>query len=240
MFLRGEIPPELGAFDRLEYLDLSGNHLTGEIPPELGDLPDLGYLDLSANWLTGLVPMKLGKYPQLWSVDLSSNQLVGPIPVGLPLAPRERTDGQDPGTTRQPCVSAGSTPQRQQPAGLHSLGTWQPCQPDESVPWYQPTDRVHPVRTRPSSGSPAPRARNSRTSDPALRPDLTSSTICSLYSGGYRPPLPAMTHLLGWPKGKGIRHSRASPKKERWRNEAEAGLSHEDGENNESNSKTTP
>ena len=52
---------------------------------------------------------------------------------------------------------------------------------------------------------------NSRASDRTLRPLGTSSTICCLHSGGYRPLLSAMTHLPVWPKGKGVRHSGATP-----------------------------
>ncbi len=52
---------------------------------------------------------------------------------------------------------------------------------------------------------------NSRASDPGLRPAVTNSTICSSYSGGYRPLLPALAHLLRSPKWKGVRLSGTTP-----------------------------
>ena len=46
--MSGEIPPELGSLNDLEFLGLSDNELSGEIPPELASLGNL----------TGLAPRR--------------------------------------------------------------------------------------------------------------------------------------------------------------------------------------
>ena len=60
----GTIPPTLGALERLQHLDLSGNTLTGPIPPELENLTHLKELRLhNYGHLTGCIPAGLRPVP---------------------------------------------------------------------------------------------------------------------------------------------------------------------------------
>ncbi len=81
--LRGSIPPELGDFANLEYLDLSSNELSGPIPPELGNLVNLSRLYLSHSDLSGPIPTELGNLAKLKNLVLWNNNLTGPIPPEL-------------------------------------------------------------------------------------------------------------------------------------------------------------
>jgi Leucine-rich repeat (LRR) protein len=63
--LTGTIPPSIGTFTNLEFLDVHGNNLRGRIPAELGLLTKLAYLDLSSSQLTGTVPTSLASLPLL-------------------------------------------------------------------------------------------------------------------------------------------------------------------------------
>ena len=78
--LAGEMPPELGYLNRLEWLNLSGNRLTGKIPDELDNLDALKILVLSGNQLNGSIPAGLGNR-HLTSLKLSRNQLSGTLPT---------------------------------------------------------------------------------------------------------------------------------------------------------------
>ncbi|KAJ1420898.1 Serine-threonine/tyrosine-protein kinase, catalytic domain [Sesbania bispinosa] len=61
----------------IEFLDLSGNHLTGTIPEETPQFLRLNYLNLSHNSLSNSLPRVLTQYPKLRVLDISSNQLDG-------------------------------------------------------------------------------------------------------------------------------------------------------------------
>ena len=81
--LTGEIPPELGNFENLEWLNLSSNDLTGEIPQQLGSLSNLTHLGLGGNDLSGEIPPELGGLSSLVWLYLDSNRLSGGIPAAL-------------------------------------------------------------------------------------------------------------------------------------------------------------
>ncbi|KAK7331284.1 hypothetical protein VNO77_25505 [Canavalia gladiata] len=67
----------------IEFLDLSGNHLTGAIPEVTPQFLRLNYLNLSHNSLSSFLPKVLTQYPKLSMLDISSNQLDGPLLAGL-------------------------------------------------------------------------------------------------------------------------------------------------------------
>lgn len=81
--LVGSIPAEIGDFQTLYYLDLSGNNLSGTIPSEIGNLENLWYLDLSNNSLSGSIPVEIGNLFSLDYLYLGSNLLDGNLPVEL-------------------------------------------------------------------------------------------------------------------------------------------------------------
>ena len=107
--LIGPIPPEIGNFPALEYLNMSqdcqrstggpipveiGNlhelralilgtiGLEGEIPSSLGDLTKLEYLILSGNRLTGSIPRQFGQLANLQWLHLGDTQLSGDLYQG--------------------------------------------------------------------------------------------------------------------------------------------------------------
>ena len=82
-WLKGAIPPEIGALTELRTLNLRQNALTGVIPAELGELTKLEYLDISQNRLVGRIPPELGQMQALQTLNLSRNYLVGEIPAEL-------------------------------------------------------------------------------------------------------------------------------------------------------------
>ncbi|MCX6347966.1 MAG: S8 family serine peptidase, partial [Candidatus Aureabacteria bacterium] len=105
--LKGILPPELGDFSALYYLDLSRNSLSGEIPEQLWSATGLKYLYLDdndligglsssvsaltglrtlylfGNRLSGEIPSSLASLSQLSRLDLAMNGFVGTIPAGL-------------------------------------------------------------------------------------------------------------------------------------------------------------
>ncbi|KAK9277047.1 hypothetical protein L1049_006586 [Liquidambar formosana] len=81
--LWGNLVPELGKLERLQYLELYMNNLVGPIPEELGHLKSLVSLDLFHNNLTGSIPSSLSGLSNLTFLRLNSNRLSGRIPREL-------------------------------------------------------------------------------------------------------------------------------------------------------------
>ena len=81
--LVGVLPPDLGNFANLGYLNLADNGLTGSIPRELGNLESLSGLGLWTNGLTGPIPPELGNLASLTQLSLTNNELTGSIPHEL-------------------------------------------------------------------------------------------------------------------------------------------------------------
>nr|CAN61408.1 hypothetical protein VITISV_035126 [Vitis vinifera] len=79
--LSGNLVPELGKLERLQYLELYMNNLVGPIPVQLGGLKNLVSLDLFHNNLTGSIPPSLSKLSNLRFLDVSNNDLCGTIPT---------------------------------------------------------------------------------------------------------------------------------------------------------------
>ncbi|KAL1531122.1 Leucine-rich repeat protein 1 [Salvia divinorum] len=81
--LSGQLVPELGKLEYLQYLELYKNNIQGEIPAELGDLKSLISLDLYNNNISGKIPPSLGNLKSLVFLRLNDNKLRGPIPRTL-------------------------------------------------------------------------------------------------------------------------------------------------------------
>ena len=71
--LVGDLPPEIGNLENLEWLGLIDNQLTS-LPPEIGNLENLLELGLNENQLTSLPP-EIGNLSNLGCLGLSNNQL---------------------------------------------------------------------------------------------------------------------------------------------------------------------
>ncbi|XP_058103005.1 leucine-rich repeat protein 1-like [Magnolia sinica] len=81
--LSGNLVPELGRLEKLQYLELYRNNLVGSIPKELGGLKSLLSLDLYHNNLTGPIPPSLNRLSSLRFLRLNKNRLTGRIPREL-------------------------------------------------------------------------------------------------------------------------------------------------------------
>ncbi|CAN1295325.1 Probable LRR receptor-like serine/threonine-protein kinase At3g47570 [Linum perenne] len=82
--LRGEIPVSIQNCQRVQYFNLSRNHLTGVIPQQVLSLTSLSIvLDLSENRFSGVLPMEVGNLKNLGILDISYNMLSGSIPISL-------------------------------------------------------------------------------------------------------------------------------------------------------------
>ena len=99
--LSGQIPPEVGLLEALEYFGASGNDLNGMIPPELFLIDSLEYFVAGSNSLVGPLPSEIRNLKTLsldWnyiadivptyfgsmrSVSLQGNQLSGAIPSDI-------------------------------------------------------------------------------------------------------------------------------------------------------------
>ncbi|KAF9618244.1 hypothetical protein IFM89_000879 [Coptis chinensis] len=76
--LSGNIPSNIGEYQKLKRLDFSFNNLTGQIPNTIFNLPSLSNLFLGNNSLSGPIPPQ--KLPSLLTIDLSYNRLSGSLP----------------------------------------------------------------------------------------------------------------------------------------------------------------
>ncbi|XP_076894645.1 leucine-rich repeat protein 1-like [Bidens hawaiensis] len=85
--LSGNLIPELGKLERLEYLELYRNNFVGTIPSQLGGLKNLISLDLFHNNLTGFIPNSLSKLSHIKFMRLNGNKLTGRIPRDLTKLP---------------------------------------------------------------------------------------------------------------------------------------------------------
>ncbi|CAA0812419.1 BRASSINOSTEROID INSENSITIVE 1-associated receptor kinase 1 [Striga hermonthica] len=81
--LTGQLVPQLGQLQYLEYLELYSNRINGRIPSELGNLTNLVSLDLYLNNLSGPIPDSLSNIQRLRFLRLNNNSLTGQIPVSL-------------------------------------------------------------------------------------------------------------------------------------------------------------
>ncbi|KAG7976346.1 hypothetical protein I3843_06G144500, partial [Carya illinoinensis] len=81
--LSGQLVPQLGSLQNLQYLELYSNVISGTIPDELGNLTNLVSLDLYLNNLSGPTPTKLGNLSKLRFLRLNNNSLIGQIPMSL-------------------------------------------------------------------------------------------------------------------------------------------------------------
>ncbi|KAJ8571149.1 hypothetical protein K7X08_038121 [Anisodus acutangulus] len=81
--LSGQLVPQLGQLQKLQYLELYSNNISGRIPNELGNLIELVSLDLYLNNLNGPIPASLGRLQKLRFLRLNNNSLTGGIPMSL-------------------------------------------------------------------------------------------------------------------------------------------------------------
>ncbi|KAK4487920.1 hypothetical protein RD792_003658 [Penstemon davidsonii] len=81
--LSGQLVPQLGQLNNLQYLELFNNNISGRIPDELGNLTNLVSLDLYLNNLNGPIPDTLSRLQRLRFLRLNNNRLSGQIPMSL-------------------------------------------------------------------------------------------------------------------------------------------------------------
>ena len=81
--LSGNIPPEIGNLESMEFLWLEDNQLTGPIPSGIGNLEHLRYLILHHNQISGPIPSEIGNLSNLEILKLDNNQLTGYIPESI-------------------------------------------------------------------------------------------------------------------------------------------------------------
>ncbi|TMX05027.1 hypothetical protein EJD97_003344 [Solanum chilense] len=81
--LSGQLVPQLGQLQNLQYLELYSNNISGRIPNELGNLTELVSLDLYLNNLNGPIPPSLGRLQKLRFLRLNNNSLNEGIPMSL-------------------------------------------------------------------------------------------------------------------------------------------------------------
>lgn len=85
--LKGALPKELAALNRLERLVLNDNVLSDTLPDVIGRMLLLRELNLANNSLTGKIPASFGDLRKLDVLDLSHNRLTGLVPYIVSLLP---------------------------------------------------------------------------------------------------------------------------------------------------------
>ncbi|XP_057964730.1 probable leucine-rich repeat receptor-like protein kinase At1g35710 [Malania oleifera] len=84
--LHGSIPYEIGALQKLKYLDLSHNFFSDVLPPLFfSNLTQLVELNLSYNAFNVSILSLMSNLTNLISLNLNDNSLAGPIPSSLAL-----------------------------------------------------------------------------------------------------------------------------------------------------------
>ncbi len=81
--LKGSLPSELVAFEKLVTLDLTGNTLSSTLPIKLSSLSQLNFLYLGKNELQGTIPTNYAEMTTLREMDLGHNELVGSVPLSI-------------------------------------------------------------------------------------------------------------------------------------------------------------
>ncbi|KAK4588525.1 hypothetical protein RGQ29_019505 [Quercus rubra] len=80
--LKGNIPPSIFNFEKLEFLDLGLNSLNGPIPSSVGNLSHMISLYLDQNQLNGTIPKSLGLLSKLETLYVGENSLTGTVDEG--------------------------------------------------------------------------------------------------------------------------------------------------------------
>ena len=81
--LIGELPKEIGVFNRLTHLYLSFNNIIGTIPKCITNLTQLEIFDVYSNQLTGNIPEDIGSLIELKGLYIGVNKLSGTIPKSI-------------------------------------------------------------------------------------------------------------------------------------------------------------
>ena len=82
--LTGSIPLDMFPVGcKLQFLDLSGNHLFGNLPNSVSTCSSLRYLSLSENGFDGQIPPGIGVIPGLEKLILGSNNFAREMPFSL-------------------------------------------------------------------------------------------------------------------------------------------------------------
>ncbi|KNA21046.1 hypothetical protein SOVF_046350 [Spinacia oleracea] len=81
--ISGNLPDNIGSFDKLQYLDISNNLFAGSLPSEIGGLATLQNLSFAGNNFSGPIPDSISGLTSLESLDLSRNSFSGPLPSSL-------------------------------------------------------------------------------------------------------------------------------------------------------------
>lgn len=74
------MPPDIGRFGDLKYLNLAGNNLSGPIPSTFGNFSSMFLLELQSNNFNGEIPSTLCNMSSLFILHLSKNKLGGRVP----------------------------------------------------------------------------------------------------------------------------------------------------------------